>query len=165
MLNFVKHRAMTMENWVCFTYHNVLECVTMLDENKMKKEVGFFSCWGFNAYNSNKPNSSYVTSHVVLFCDIKMDYQTLKSLRKCMVAPHMVDLQTSFIYFMSIICWVQIHGVGREELFNHFNKEDVEAYFNYSLLQEFSLNWVGAQCFVKGNWTQDKIRGSLTMHH
>lgn len=107
MLNFVKHRAMTMENWVCFTYHNVLECVTMLDENKMKKEVGFFSCWGFNAYNSNKPNSSYVTSHVVLFCDIKMDYQTLKSLRKCMVAPHMVDLQTSFIYFMSIICWVQ----------------------------------------------------------
>jgi hypothetical protein len=44
MLNFVKHRAMTMENWVCFTYHNVLECVTMLDENKMKKEVGFFSC-------------------------------------------------------------------------------------------------------------------------
>jgi hypothetical protein len=44
MLNFVKHRAMTMENWVCFTYHNVLDCVTMLDENKMKKEVGFFSC-------------------------------------------------------------------------------------------------------------------------
>lgn len=107
MLNFVKHRAMTMENWVCFTYHNVLDCVTMLDENKMKKEVGFFSCWGFNAYNSNKPNLSYVTSHVVLFCDIKMDYQTLKSLRKCMVVPHTVDLQTSFIYFMSIICWVQ----------------------------------------------------------
>jgi len=27
------------------------------------------------------------------------------------------------------------------------------------------MNWIGAQCFVKGNWTQDKIHGSLTMHH
>jgi hypothetical protein len=68
----------------------------------------------------------------------------------------------------SYILWAlfvgsKIHGVGREELFNHFNKKDVEAYFNYSSLQEFSLNWVGAQCFVKGNWTQDKIHGSLTI--
>jgi hypothetical protein len=39
MLNIVKHRAMTMENWVCFTYHNILECVAMLDENKMKKRL------------------------------------------------------------------------------------------------------------------------------
>ncbi len=37
MLNFVKCKAMTMENWVCFTHHNVLECVTMLDDNKMKR--------------------------------------------------------------------------------------------------------------------------------
>jgi hypothetical protein len=39
MLNFVKHKTMTMENWVCSTYHNVLECVTMMDENKLKKRL------------------------------------------------------------------------------------------------------------------------------
>jgi hypothetical protein len=107
MLNFVKHKAMTMENWVCFTYHNVLECVTILDENKMKKRLDSSLVEVLMHIIQTSQIYLYVTNHVVSFCDIKMVYQTLKSLRKCMVDPHMVDLQTSFIYFTSIICWVE----------------------------------------------------------
>ncbi len=150
MLNIVKHRAMTMENWVCFTYHNILECVTMLDENKMKKKLD--SSLVEVLMHIIQTSQIYLMWLVMWFCFVTSKwiikhwspYENAWSLRIWWIFKH-----HSYI-FWALFVGSKIHGVRREEIFNHFNKEDVEAYFNYSSLQEFSWNWIGAQCFVKG---------------
>ncbi len=91
MLEFFKHGATIVKNQVYFTHQNVLDYATMFHKHKMKKTMN--SSLARVLCQMIQIGQFYLAVGWGLpFHNVKMDYQQSKSLWKCMIAPHLVDL-------------------------------------------------------------------------
>jgi hypothetical protein len=91
MLEFVKYGTTIVKNQVCLTHQNVLGCATMFHKHKLKNTVN--SSLARVSHQMIQTSQFYpAIGWVVPFHNARMDYQRAKSLWKCRVAPHLVDL-------------------------------------------------------------------------
>jgi len=108
-----------MNNQMCITHQNVLKCAIMFYEYQMKRRMNSFLV-GVLWKTIQICQFCLVVGWVVLFHNIIMDYGRSKflygpKLWKCIVDPHLVDLQDiTHIFFEHLSLGSKIHEVENE---------------------------------------------------
>jgi hypothetical protein len=115
----VRYGTITMKNRMCIIDQNVLECAIMFYEHQMKRRMNSFHVRVL--WKMIQTCQFYlVVGWVVLFHNIIMDYGRSKFLHgsklwKCIVDPHLVDLQDiTHIFFEHSSLGSKIHEVEKE---------------------------------------------------